>query len=62
MMPNEPYEEKTYEAALRTTKSPLVKLFNHVELGKNPSEINQPGVVPRSGKLPRVNGRTTCLP
>jgi hypothetical protein len=36
MMPNEPYEEKTYEAALRTTKSPLAKLFNHVELGKDP--------------------------
>ena len=36
MMPNEPYEEKTYEAALRTTKSPLVKFFNHVELRKDP--------------------------
>jgi len=31
-----PYEEKTYEAALRKGKSPLVKLFDQVELGKSP--------------------------
>jgi len=31
-----PYEEKTYETALRRAKSPLVKLFDQVELGKNP--------------------------
>jgi transposase len=31
-----PYEEKTYEAALRKSKSPLVKLFDQVELGKSP--------------------------
>ena len=31
-----PYEEKTYEAALRKGKSPLVNLFDQVELGKSP--------------------------
>jgi transposase len=31
-----PYEQNTYEAALRKAKSPLVKLFDQVELGKSP--------------------------
>ena len=31
-----PYEEKTYEAALQKGKSPLVKLFDQVEIGKSP--------------------------
>jgi hypothetical protein len=32
----QPYEEAKYEAALRKNGSPLVTLFDHVELGKNP--------------------------
>jgi len=32
----QPYEEKTYEAALRKAGSPLVALFDRVELGKSP--------------------------
>jgi transposase len=31
-----PYEEKIYEAALRKANSPLVALFDRVELGKSP--------------------------
>ena len=31
-----PYEEKTYEAALRHSGSPLVKLLDGIELGKSP--------------------------
>jgi transposase len=31
-----PYEEKTYEAALRKTNSPLLGLFDRIELGKSP--------------------------
>jgi transposase len=32
----QPYDEKTYEAALRKNQSPLVALFDRVELGKSP--------------------------
>jgi transposase len=32
----QPYDEKTYEAALRKSQSPLVALFDRVELGKSP--------------------------
>ena len=31
-----PYEEQTYEAALRKSKSPLVALFDRIEVGKSP--------------------------
>ena len=31
-----PYEEKTYEAALKKSNSPLMALFDHIELGKSP--------------------------
>ena len=31
-----PYDEAKYEAALRKHSSPLVKLFDRVELGKSP--------------------------
>ena len=31
-----PYREETYEAALRKSGSPLVALFDRVELGKSP--------------------------
>ena len=31
-----PYKEEVYEAALRRSRSPLVALFNHVEVGKSP--------------------------
>ena len=33
---HKPYDEKTYEAALRKNGSPLVSLFDRVELGKSP--------------------------
>ena len=32
----QPYEEKIYEAALRKAHSPVVGLFDRVELGKSP--------------------------
>jgi hypothetical protein len=32
----QPNEEKTYEAALRKSGSPIVALFDRVELGKRP--------------------------
>ena len=32
----QPYEEKIYEAALRKSGSPVVALFDRVELGKSP--------------------------
>lgn len=32
----QPYEEQKYEAALRKNGSPLVKLFDRIELGKSP--------------------------
>jgi transposase len=35
-MDRKPYEEKTYEAALRKGKSPLIALLDKVELGKSP--------------------------
>jgi len=31
-----PYEEKTYEEALRQSGSPLVRLLDGIELGKSP--------------------------
>ena len=31
-----PYREATYEAALKKNGSPIVALFNRVELGKSP--------------------------
>lgn len=41
---HKPYEEKTYEAALRKNGSPLVPLFDRVELGKSPfkKSVNKP--------------------
>ena len=33
---HKPYDEPTYEAALRKSQSPLVRLFDRVELGKSP--------------------------
>ena len=33
-----PYDERIYEAALRKSHSPLIALFDRVELGKKPVE------------------------
>ena len=45
---HKPYDEQIYEAALRKHGSPLVQLFNRVDLGKspwkNPAKINQKNV------------------
>jgi transposase len=35
---HEPYDDARYEAALKDRGSPLVKLFNRVEIGKNPAK------------------------
>jgi transposase len=37
-----PYNDQTYEAALRKSKSPLVALFAKVELGKSPYKTSTP--------------------
>src|SRR6185369_15978420 len=63
MMPNEPYEEKAYEAALRTTKSPLVKLFNHVELEKKTlQKSTSPGLSRGAGSYPGSTGARPVYP
>lgn len=37
----EPYDDARYEATLKRRGSPLVKLFNRVEVGKNPAKKTQ---------------------
>jgi hypothetical protein len=50
-----PYQEETYEAALRKNGSPLVALFDRIEVGKNP-------VKHLAKTAPKINARKTKKP
>lgn len=48
-----PYDEQTYEAALRKNGSPLVKLFDQIEVGKSPWKTAQTKIKKNLAGLPQ---------